>query len=74
MGKNVGDFSRTGFNDRAPSVSVDQVLKSGSHEALGWTRLENPVSSVRPVNAELLSAASLGHPIGDNAATTSRSP
>lgn len=63
----VGDFSRTGFNDRASSVIVDKgrwevcedarfggrcaVLRPGSYESLEGMGLENRVSSVRPVNA-----------------------
>jgi uncharacterized protein YcfJ len=66
-GKAVGDFSRTGFNDRASSVVVNggrweacedarfgghcAVLKKGSYESLAGMGLENRVSSVRPVAA-----------------------
>ena len=65
--KPVGDFSRTGFNDRASSVIVEHgrweacedarfggrcvVLRPGSYESLEGMGLENRVSSVRPVNA-----------------------
>jgi uncharacterized protein YcfJ len=66
-GKQVGDFSRSGFNDRASSVVVDRgrwevcedarfggrcaVLRPGSYESLDGMGLDNRVSSVRPVNA-----------------------
>ena len=73
-GKTVGDSSRTRSSDRASSVIVYQVPKPGSHVALGGTRLENQFSSVRPVNAEPLSAAYLGYPIGSDAAPMPRSP
>lgn len=64
--RQVGDFSRTGFNDRASSVVVDKgrwevcedarfggrcvVLRPGSYESLDGMGLENSVSSVRPVS------------------------
>jgi uncharacterized protein YcfJ len=66
-GKQVGDFSRLGFNDRASSVVVDRgrwevcedarfggrcvVLRRGSYESLSGMGLQDRISSVRPVDA-----------------------
>jgi uncharacterized protein YcfJ len=65
--KQVRDFSRNGFNDRASSVVVDRgqwevcedsnfrgrcvVLRRGSYESLQGMGLNNRISSVRPVKA-----------------------
>ena len=64
--KQVWNFERAGFNDRASSVVVDRgrwevcedarfegrcvVLKRGSYESLRGLGLENRISSVRPVD------------------------
>jgi uncharacterized protein YcfJ len=63
--KQVGDFSRNGFNDRASSLVVDSgrwevceharfhgrcvVLRRGNYESLARLGMENSISSVRPV-------------------------
>jgi uncharacterized protein YcfJ len=78
-GKSVGDFARTGFNDRASSVVVDQgrwevcenarfggrcvVLKRGSYESLGGMGLDNRISSVRPVNGHASHANEAPEPL-----------
>jgi uncharacterized protein YcfJ len=62
----VGDFGRSGFNDRASSVVVDSgrwevcehnrfegrcvVLRRGNYESLAKLGLENSISSVRPAD------------------------
>jgi uncharacterized protein YcfJ len=62
----VGDFGRSGFNDRASSVVVDNgrwevcehnrfqgrcvVLRRGSYDSLAKLGLENSISSVRPAD------------------------
>ncbi len=67
-GKQVNDFSRIGFNDRASSVVVDRgrwevcedarfggqcvVLRKGSYDSLGGMGLNDRVSSVRPVKSD----------------------
>lgn len=64
-GKQIGDFSRMGFNDRASSVVVDRgrwevceharfggncvVLRPGSYDSLAGLGLDDRISSVRPV-------------------------
>ncbi|MBI5275088.1 MAG: glycine zipper 2TM domain-containing protein [Burkholderiales bacterium] len=64
--RQIGDFARSGFNDRASSVVVDQgrwevcedarfdgrcvVLRKGSYDSLRSLGLENRISSVRPVD------------------------
>lgn len=63
--RQVGNFERIGFNDRASSVVVDRgrwevcedarfegrcvVLRRGSYESLRGMDMENRISSVRPV-------------------------
>lgn len=63
--RQVGNFERIGFNDRASSVVVDRgrwevcedarfegrcvVLRRGSYESLRGMGMENRISSVRPV-------------------------
>ena len=65
-GRQVNDFSRIGFNDRASSAIVDRgrwevcedsnfrgrcaVLSRGSYDSLKSLGLENRISSVRPAN------------------------
>jgi uncharacterized protein YcfJ len=65
-GKQVNNFARQGFNDRASSVVVDRgrweactdanfggtcvVLRQGSYESLSSLGLNDKISSVRPVN------------------------
>ena len=65
-GKQIGNFERFGFNDRASSVVVDRgsweacedarfsgrcvILRKGSYESLRGMGLDNRISSVRPVN------------------------
>jgi uncharacterized protein YcfJ len=65
-GKQVGNFERYGFSDRASSVVVDRgrwevcedarfegrcvVLRRGSYDSLRELGMENRISSVRPVN------------------------
>jgi len=67
--KQVGDFARVGFNDRASSVVVDggrwqacedarfggrcAVLRKGSYESLSGMGLDNRISSVRPVDSHV---------------------
>ena len=64
--KQVRNFDRTGFNDRASSVVVDRgrwevcehanyggrcvVLRRGSYDTLANLRMENTISSVRPAD------------------------
>ena len=64
--RQIGNFERFGFNDRASSVIVDRgrwevctdarfegkcvVLKRGSYDSLRGLGLENRISSVRPVD------------------------
>ncbi len=64
--KQVGNFERSGFNDRASSVVVDKgrwevcenarfdgrcvVLRRGSYDSLRALGMENKVSSVRPAD------------------------
>ena len=64
--KQIGNFERVGFNDRASSVVVDRgrwevcedarfsgrcvVLRQGSYESLRGMGLDNRISSVRPVS------------------------
>ena len=64
--RQVGNFERYGFNDRASSVVVDRgrwevcddsrfegrcvVLRRGSYDSLRGLGMENRISSVRPVN------------------------
>ena len=66
--KQVGNFERYGFNDRASSVVVDRgrwevcsdarfegrcvVLRRGSYESLRSLGMSNRISSVRPVNQQ----------------------
>ncbi|MEO8104591.1 MAG: beta/gamma crystallin-related protein [Betaproteobacteria bacterium] len=66
--KQVGNFERYGFNDRASSVVVDRgrwevctdarfegacvVLRKGSYDSLNGLGLNDRVSSVRPVNQQ----------------------
>jgi uncharacterized protein YcfJ len=65
--REMQDFSRSGFNDRASSVIVDRgrwevcedsrfrgrcvVLRQGSYDSLTRMGIDNRLSSVRPVNA-----------------------
>jgi uncharacterized protein YcfJ len=65
--RQVNNFDRTGFNDRASSVVVDSgrwevcehanfggrcvVLRRGSYGSLAALNMENNISSVRPVNS-----------------------
>ena len=66
--KQVGNFERYGFNDRASSVVVDRgrwevctsarfegncvVLRKGSYESLSGLGMNDRISSVRPVNQQ----------------------
>ena len=66
--KQVGDFARYGFNDRASSVVVDHgrwevctdarfagrcvVLRKGSYDSLAGLGMNDRISSVRPVNQQ----------------------
>ena len=66
VNRQIGNFERFGFNDRASSVIVDRgrwevctdarfegkcvVLKRGSYDSLRGLGLENRISSVRPVD------------------------
>lgn len=64
--KQVGNFERSGFNDRASSVVIDRgrwqvcedagfegrcvVLRRGSYDSLGGQDMNNRISSARPVS------------------------
>ncbi|MFS8084804.1 MAG: beta/gamma crystallin-related protein [Acidobacteriota bacterium] len=77
--KQVNDFARLGFNDRASSAVVERgrwevceharfegrcvVLRRGSYAALGEMAMGNSISSVRPVGREGRAGAEMPTPL-----------
>lgn len=77
--KQVGNFERFGFNDRASSAVVDRgrwevcedarfqgrcvVLRRGSYDSLRGLGMENRISSVRPVTRDAPNAIAAPEPL-----------